>query len=105
MSSETKIKQKLKRLLSKRLGKKIKKVSDENIIFNTEYERYQFLKTLAKICKLEDNEIMKEALVNLRNRGLNKALQNTSEITQLGAFLQEFIEEPGGFAGEDDEYF
>ncbi|MHA1267317.1 MAG: hypothetical protein ACTSRS_18915 [Candidatus Helarchaeota archaeon] len=103
--SEKRVKQILKRLLSKKLGRKLREAQADDIILNAYYERYQLIKTLRDVCGLENNKFINSALTNLRNRGLNRALANASEITQLGAFLEDLIADAGGgIVGGDDEY-
>ena len=93
MSDIKKAKRDVTKLLSRWLGIKLEDLKIEGVVLNTEYDRYQLIEQLMKICKLEKNEFIQSALQNTANRGLNRALRGTSEITQLGAYIYNLIPE------------
>lgn len=94
--------------MAKYLGKKLKKDEVLEVLLNRNYNLYQDIKTIARITQTENSQYMRAALRNVRNRGLNKALEDFTEITQLGAFLYDLLpaKEAGVFGQEyeDSEY-
>ncbi len=109
----------LKKLLARYLGNKLNQINQQiakeekklqqeevsEILLNKNYKKCQHLRQIMSISKTEDSKLMKTALRNLRNRGLNEAISEFTEITQLGAFLHDLLpEKEGGVYGRGKDY-
>ena len=100
-----KAKRDLRKLLARYLGKKLKSEEVAEILLNKNYSQFQYQKMIAIISHTEDSKLMQTALANVRNRGMNKAIEGFTEITQLGAFLSDLLpEKEGGTFGRGKDY-
>lgn len=105
MSDIKKARREQYKLLARYLGKKLKKADILEVLLNKNYGRYQYQEMIGLISHTEDSKLQKLALINVRNRGLNKSLEGFTEITQLGAYLYDLLpEKEAGVFGKGKEY-
>ena len=105
MSDIKKAKRDQYKLLARYLGIRLKKEDVFEILLNKNYSAFQYQKMIALISHTENTMLMQNALANVRNRGLNKAVEGFTEITQLGAFLYDLLpEKEAGVTGKGKDY-
>lgn len=92
------------KLLARLFGEKLTKAQLDEVLLNRKFGLFQDIKTIISITHTETSFSMQEALNNAFKAGLSKAVSEFTEITQIGAFLQEEIpkKEAGTFGGEYD---
>lgn len=91
MSEIRKKKRDLSKLLGRLLGKRLSKEDLHEAVLNKQYKPYQLLETIAEMSNTKLNASVQRGLKNLRKRGLSEALDEFTEITQIGTYLFELL--------------